>query len=137
MNFSKQSRGMWTGVAFIGLLAASVLVLSSACKGAGGCDWRQQNFEIAPGESCIQPLADVCDATSGWLTLRNGCAQPLVIEYSAADGGKLDASPSNVTIAAGSTQTISVTPFGLHGPIQIPARLGSTPIEIVYDVVWE
>ncbi|MGA3122281.1 MAG: hypothetical protein ABSF69_16080 [Polyangiaceae bacterium] len=72
---------------------------------------------------------DVCDATSGWLTLHNECAQPLIIEYGATDAGL-----ANVTLAPGAEQQFSVAPFGLHGAIQVPALAGTTPIVIAYDV---
>jgi hypothetical protein len=114
--------------AFAVLFFGIPLVLhASAC--GGGCYWAQKNYKVTPPERCVQTNYDVCDATQ-WVTLKNGCTDPLVIEPIQPDAG------AAVTIAPGSSQLISVQRFAdAAGHVQIPALLGTTAIVIAYDVV--
>jgi hypothetical protein len=101
----------------------------AACSPGGGCYWTQQNFQVAPPESCIHSQYQSCDANNS-LTLQNGCADPLVVNYSQTDGGE-----SPVTVAPGASAEFVVAPFVTGGThVSIPATLGTTAIVISYDV---
>jgi hypothetical protein len=118
-------------------LASWLLVLAALLQSCapGGCYDHQKHFSIAPAEPCLQPEPDVCDATGGTLTLRNGCSEALVVAY-----GTTDAGLAPVTIAPGARGSVNVSPF--MGPwvgdtrhVSFPAELGPTAIVISYDVV--
>ena len=118
------------------LFVVCACALLPGCLG-GGCYDTQKNFQVTPAESCIEPVFDVCDAQADWLTVKNNCADPLVIlKNPGADSG---ASQGEVTVAAGAKDQIYCASFtdtsnsGLWH-VAIPARLGNTAITITFDI---
>ncbi len=121
------------------LFAACIVTLFPGCLG-GGCYATQENFRVTPTESCIQPVFDVCDAQAGSLTVRNNCADPLVVlDSSVGDSGAGGTSQADITIEPGAKDEIECAPFtdssnsGLWH-VTIPAVLGTTSIVITFDI---
>ncbi|MGA7741937.1 MAG: hypothetical protein WBP56_04020 [Polyangia bacterium] len=125
------------------LFAICALSLLPACSG-GGCHGTQENFNVTPSESCLEPVLDACDAEIGALTLQNNCSDALVIPDSggsagAPDTGVVDFTQVEVTIAPGEKAYFSCTAFADSSNsklwhVTIPALLGSTSITISFDI---
>ena len=124
---------------FLAAAVAAVIATQPACFTQGGCNSRAQNLQVTPAESCLQPSADVCDAQTGWLRVHNGCADPLVVDYSGVDGGTLNPDGTHtdsVTVAPGASEQLNIHAFDDgRGDIHVPAKLGATAIVISYQVV--
>lgn len=122
----------------VGLLVL-LLGASWSLSGCGGCDAKQKNFRTSPETRCITYIADVCDAQSNWITLKNSCDEPLQIGPLSPQDGAGGSGSAAVTILPGATETI-LHPIldsysGGVSHLRIRARLGDTAVVITFDVV--
>ena len=119
----------------ITLMAISTLttfVIGGAMSCGGGCYWHQRNFTIMPSQDCIRPIYDVCEAHYG-ITLHNDCSAALVINSSGGDSGV-----SSGSIEPGTSKFVDASRFiDSNHHVRMPALLGTTPIEISWNLTWD
>jgi len=130
--------GIATSSTRLGLLVLA-LTASLSLSACGGCDAKQKNFRTTPATPCIQFVADVCDAQSNWITLKNNCAEPLQIGSSSAASGAGGSGTAADTIAPGSSKVFMHPYLESYADgvshLRVSARIGETPVVITFDVV--
>ena len=110
----------------------TTVVTGAAMSCGGGCYWHQRNFSSSPNQDCIRPIYDVCQAHYG-ITLQNDCSAAL-----AFDSGGGDSGANSGSIEPGTSKYVDASRFiDSNHHVRMPALLGTTPIEISWNITWD